>query len=455
MRASERKLLESGVLGRFWLLSNETPMRGKLKEKDAVRGQLQLVDGVVQIKTQADSPTTIEELHASFTTLTAGAEPSPDWIFGLTEIGSVIMPIVTGRNHRRQFGGTRISLGTYRGPAIAVSVQEPFGPRVRQLSVHLPHATWADLNPMTTTLIKEQPRGLGIDISLRNTELLDCGAVGSFALALTGTWSQSEDEHGKRTSITTGMSLTTVSKSPRKMRGHVQLAMSVQDLLSLAYDEFVPSYNAQVLLEGDPGDNPRTWCYHDELVQSPFLRGRAKPDEERLPLFSLNDIGGATSIARWVNLNLRYPDAANAIRVRNRAPTSPTRRVIELGAAIEQYVSSCKRQARQRGTQAKWTTTNRRRPPEVALAEHAGTDFNAFVGDAKRWGRAFNDAYVNEKHLIGDRRSAADLTALSSSAQLLLIVTFLNRTSRSKHPGRVLLADHRVTPLSERIQQLL
>jgi hypothetical protein len=84
-------------------------------------------------------------------------------------------------------------------------------------------------------------------------------------------------------------------------------------------------------------------------------------------LFTLKDLGGPKAVLRWVTLNRTYSDAANAVLVRSRVPANPTRRIIELGAAIEQYVSTMFADARARG-RAKTSWTRRQQPDAAALA---------------------------------------------------------------------------------------
>lgn len=204
--------LVAGVAGRFWTLDVDPD---PLKDADAVYGQLQLVDGVVRVKTQ--SPADADGLISAFSRLAEGAESTPRWLFGITELGPIVVPVVTGESSNQSLGGTRVSTRTYRSSAIAVGVDQPFGPRLTRLSVDLPFAEWADLNPMTQTgHFNDEHRWTGLDITLRGTETLDCGRVGSIALTLNGTWNQTEGEQEHLTSVSTGLQVTTESRTPRE-----------------------------------------------------------------------------------------------------------------------------------------------------------------------------------------------------------------------------------------------
>ncbi|HEX8510362.1 MAG TPA: hypothetical protein VF635_12820 [Propionibacteriaceae bacterium] len=446
--------LKAGILGRFWTLDKDPTPSGQLQEKDARAGQLQVVAGMVRVKTQSAGTHTLEDWHEAFTTMAEGGAPAPRWIAGITELGTVVVPVVSTEAMHESLGGNRVSTRTFRSPAVAVGVEQPYGPRLTRLAVRLPYAAWADLDPMSTVgHFDDQNRWTGLDIQLRGTEQVACGRVGSIALSLRGTWNRHDDEQEHRTWIGTGLEVITESKTPRDHDEHVEVIMGVQDLVSLAYDRFLPATRAGVVLEGDDSGRSSTWFYHRELVEASGLTEEPSTDEQKRPLFKLSDLGGPSAVSRWVTLNRQYPDAANAIRVRYRTPTNPTRRIIELGAAIEQYVRTNVAEARTRGrTTPGWT---RPEPWEAALAQHAGAGFANLVGDPLRWGRLFNAAYVSEKHYTGARYPAAELLRLSSSAQLLLISILLNRAAGSHKPSQVILADHRVNQLGEVIRPLV
>ena len=413
-----------------------------------------MVAGVVRVKTQTPSRT-LAGWHEAFTEMAEGSQPAPRWIFGITELGTVVIPVVSGEGIHEAMG-TQISTRTFRGPAVAVGIREPFGPRLTRLAVRLPFSAWAGLNPMSGVgHFDDQQRWTGLDIQLRGTDDLACGQVGSIEVSLRGTWNREKDEGEEdRTWIETGLQVITESKRPREHTDHVEVAMSVQDLLSLAYDRFLPASTAHVVLEGNKDPRSSTWFYHHDLVDSPDLSSDLPDDPHQTrPLFTLADLGGPRAVSRWVSLNRQYPDAANAIRVRYRTTTNPTRRIIELGAAIEQYVRTNVAQGRSSGRGApEWTKED---PWEAALARHAGTEFANFVGDPKRWGELFNAAYVSEKHYTGTRYPAAELVRLSSSAQILLICELLNRAAGSHKPSRTLLTDHRVAQLGEQLRPLV
>ncbi|WP_375424192.1 hypothetical protein [uncultured Friedmanniella sp.] len=454
---SKLAFLPSGVLGRFWALDTDIRPTAPLDEAEAVSGHLQLVGGVVQVKTQRPAGRTLADLHSLFNGLAEGADPTPRWLFGITEVGSVVVPVVTGEGLTQSLGGSQISTRTYRGPTIAVGVGSASGPRVTRLTVDLPFAAWAGFEPMTRRIhLDHEQRWDALDINLRGTEEQPCGRVGPIAVALRGGWAQTEDDQDHLTSVSTALQVITTSKRPTEHTHHVDVAMAVQDLLSLAYGRFLPSPRARIVLEGAESERTAASFYHRGLVEpavlSPDRTGNRQQD--KTPLFSLADLGGPTAVARWVTLDRRYPDAANAVRVRDRTPTTnPTRRVIELGAAIEQYVATVIDGARRaRRPVPRWTETP---PYEAALALNAGASFAAYVGDPQAWAEMFHSAYLGEKHHRGTRLPANELVMLSSSAQLLLIATLLNGAGRSHRASAAMLDDYRLAGLGEAVRRLV
>lgn len=454
MRAEELASLTSGVLGRFWTIDAEPSE--PLHDDAAVSGQLQLVAGVVQVKTQLPTASSLADLHGVFTGLAGGVAPATRWLFGITEIGTVLVPVVTGDGVNQQLSGNRVSTHTYRGPSVAVSVgEDATGPRVTRLAVDLPFARWAELDPLTKTgHFDSEQRWQGLDITLRGTETVDCGPVNDIKVSLRGTWSETKTDQDHVTSVATGLQVITESETPHEHDDHVEIVMGVQDLVSLAYDRFLPAQRAQVVFEGAVTDRGPTWFYHRSLVEEAVPNRNEPADQQsKSPMFKLKDLGGAPAVARWVALNQQYPDAANAIRVRYRTPTNPTRRIIELGAAIEQYVATVKGEVRAAGEGLSWPSKST--TYEGALALHAGAEFGSFVEDAEAWGEVFHEAYVNEKHRSGPRRPAAELARLSFSAQILLTAVLLNRAAADQRPSEVLLADHRIDRIGDVVREIV
>lgn len=456
MDAKAREKLASGVLGRFWLMSDPVDKSKELQERDALSGKVQFTEDAVQVTVQ-ERTTDDDPESSAFETLTAlssGALPSPDWIFGLTEIGAVLIPVVTRTSARSNFGGTQISTRTFHGPSIGIGIQDRFGPTVWRMSTTLPCPSWAGLEPMKQLVHRPSADDpVAVHLQLRNTPVLQCGHVGNINVSLYGSWRQSQDAQNHTTTVRTGLTIETEIDTPVKVQDHVDIILAVQDLVSLSYDSFMASYDGHCMFEGSLPSGLRTWFYHRDFAQPESPVRPSTP--QSLPLFDLQTLGDHETVSRWVSLTNRFPDAANAVRVRHRAHLTPTRRMVELGAAIEQYVVECKKTSRDQGKLAKWTLTSKERPHSVALAKRAGPRFAQFVGDATLWGKTFHAAYIAEKHNTGSRRPPAELLVINQSAQILMILTLLDRAAGSRAASSQVLKDHRITPLGERVKALL
>lgn len=101
--------LTEGVLGRFWALDTDPRPTGPLDQADAVSGQLQLIEGVVQVKTQRPAARSVADLHSILSGLAEGADPAPQWLFGITELGTVVVPVVTGWATTQSLTGDQVS----------------------------------------------------------------------------------------------------------------------------------------------------------------------------------------------------------------------------------------------------------------------------------------------------------------------------------------------------------
>jgi hypothetical protein len=431
--------LREGQLGRFWVCDRQT--KGSLSDSDAVPGLVKLIGDQIQVRTL--NP----DLDAVFT---AAHQDSGDrWLFGITEAGTIIVPTLSAEHHQLSLFGVRSSIRTLRGPAIFAGVVEPFGPRVTQLSVRLPNADWADLDPMTRRgHLDERQRWIGLDIELRGRGPLDCGRVGSIDLDLTGDWNESQSDLDDRSQIRTGLEVMSRSVRPRQLAEHVDIAQRVQDLVSLAYDRYLAADRARVTLEGAPSDAEASWLWHQDLSSQSEQPGPRAADR---PFFRLADLGGPTALSGWVRLTRQYSEASDVIRVRNRAAaTTATARLVELGAAIEKYVGQNKAARRRRNEPVGWTKkVGRDDTYAAALARHAGRPFAKFIGDPDKWGQVFTDAYNSEKHPQTEGNAGPqEMQFLNLSAQLLLTCILLDRTSGSRRPSTTLLSDYRLQNLA-------
>lgn len=440
--------LGEGLLGTFWELGSA---HGRpLRAADGVPGHIQFRESSVVIKVLETRGDLESDLRDAFQRDRRDQEPKAGrWVFGVTEAGSVIIPSI-GRERETISFGSRPTVRTYVSSSVIVGVDpsEAFGPRILELSVRLPNPEWADLNPLSYTFLQDKQRKInGVDIHLRNRGPIACGTVHGFKIEIKAGWLHKPGSERDPTQQVVGLDVTTRSKRPRTLEEHLDVVLRVQDLMSLAYDGFLPAISARVRIEGKSTNSPALW--NSEL----FDEGDAT-DHDRGPFFKLEDIS-PQALARWVMITRRNANTADTIRVAYRAPRPPASRIVELGAGIEQFVAQAKRNARAQGRPAPGWTTARGKDSGGApgtLARYAGAPFRAFVGDPTVWASRFLDAYNWAKHDPG--REPEHVRMLTSSGQLLIATILLNRIGRSHAASSKLLTDYRLDSLRRALQQL-
>jgi hypothetical protein len=316
----------------------------------------------------------------------------------------------------------------------------------------LPYPDWAGLDPMShKSLLDAQQRFVGMDIQLRGKGPLNCGrSDNSIDIELRGHWRLADGESNEQTGIRTLLEVISTSARPRDLRQHIDVASRIQGLVSLAYDRYIPADSARVILQGAVAEAKRPWLWHAELAAHGHQPTRRW---ENLPLFRLRDLQGPTALRRWIRLTRQYPDAADAIRVKNRADTTLNARLVELGAAIEHYVGQNTAESRSKRAPVQWT----KQGPNFAsaLARHAGISFTNFIYDPDKWGELFTKAYRVAKHPGNPRESDDRLHFFNASAQVLLVCILLDRAARSRQPSTVLLSDFRLNNLAQRAKEIV
>jgi hypothetical protein len=438
--------LKEGLLGTFWTLGSVHS--GRLKTEDGLPGHIQLHNSSVVVKVQR-SPGDLTDLKNAFDRTQSDQEPGPGrWLFGITEAGSVIIPS-SQREARTISFGSRPEVQTYVASSVVAGVDPSveFGPKVRELTVRLPNPEWAGLNPLSETLHTDKVRGItGADIHLRTGIPVNCGTVNGFKIEIGGGWLHRPAAKRSPTQQIVGLDVTTTTTRPRTLEEHLDVGLRIQDLMSIAYDGFLPAISARVQIEGASDARPALW--NSELFED------EAPSDERRPFFMLNDLS-PRALARWVNLTRRNAISADTIRVAYRARRAPSSRIVELGAAIEQLVAQAKNEARlARRPAPRWTKVPRGDSggaPGV-LARHAGAPFREFVGDPTAWARMFLEAYNRAKHDPGP--VPEHLTLLTGSGQLLIATVLLNRAGRCHGASSKLLSDHRLDGLRQALHRL-
>ena len=125
---------------------------------------------------------------------------------------------------------------------------------------------------------------------------------------------------------------------------------------------------------------------------------------------------------------------------------SPEVRLLEVAAAIEQWVAT-----HRRSTQWASRGTNF----AAALAHHVGMPFTDWAGPADLWATQFWDSYNDLKHPRGAGPSRREAFLAAETGYRLLVAALLNRVAGSKQPSRQMLSNYRLTGVGKAMRDEL
>ena len=233
--------MRSGVMGKFWIVGANSQGE-RLEDSAALPGHVRLENGFVRTKIQhgwgLDS--SVRSLRSAITMRAGDGFSGAEWVFGVTEAGPILLPGITSAAVQHALGGVKVSTLAYKGECFMLGqVAGTFGPRVTMLRVELPFPEWAGLDPMSMRLARagDGVARKGLEIKLAGEPELDAGQVGGIGVRIHGNWAYRESSDDQpRTSLRTGLEVITTSRSAKDHSEHVEIAMGVQDLLSLAYE---------------------------------------------------------------------------------------------------------------------------------------------------------------------------------------------------------------------------
>lgn len=241
------------------------------------------------------------------------------------------------------------------------------------------------------------------------------------------------------------MRLTISSSGPVFPDELVDAVVSIQNLISIAFDTPCTVASGSAVMDGNQVSGP---LWSSRLMEVP---GTITPTDARWPIFSLEEIGGAGALARWIDLTKDHPRAVLPVANRLRfGPPSAEVQTLELAAAIEYWVAYNRKIGR------KWARQNARNDnPARALARYVGNPFGAWVGDSDSWSRIFWANNNGLKHNPNFAYSPHELWLMAEAAQRLLTAGLLNRVAPSGRPGQAIFADPRYRRLGEEVRGLV
>lgn len=443
--ADKTQELFAGSIGHFWI---QMTGRSRLEESTELKGFVHLnPDRFVELRVLHDDPMDL----APF----VDPPRMPQAIFGMTETTGVILADFMARGSTRNFGGSRASVERFSASTLltSVSLDRASGSRVTELSVYFDEGLlWSGLSAVESSFeLDEANRLRGATFKLwSGSGHLSGGSLGSFDLDVGPHWETSGGDAAL--TLRTALEVQLTTRRPRPIKDFTDTLMRVQDLLSVAFDRLVVAKGGRARLEGYGTDDDHAFLWHNGLMEIP---GSSPPRSRRSddsPLFTMDDLGGAEAIRRWILLSRTVPDAVSATTAAyRRGFTTPAARLQEVAAAVEYYVNV----SRQRRS-AQWAAKSEEAPSHaVALARRVGAPFESLVGDIHVWGARFLGAYNGLKHDPGYRRDPEELRLLAWSGDLLLLAALLNRAAGRKAPSDRMLNDYRIARGGERLRELL
>ncbi|ORB47575.1 hypothetical protein [Mycolicibacterium rhodesiae] len=386
--------------------------------------------------------------------------PMPKAVYGMTNSTRAIFFDIAGVSQSNVMG-QRASTQTVRTRGVVVNV--PFAvlkdDRFLAVELEIPQVTrWAGLTSIRETVTKpandgtKQYKAETVDV-----EPIELEIRRGFKLKLDSTW-HADGPDDKRT-INAPLVVGTSGRTPRQWHDHLVPLLSVQDLISLAHEGFVPAERATVEFkiedDGQPRDSAELW--NSRLMTLPRQGGVARPKSmTEIPLFYLSHIGGLKGIRNWIRLDQKYPRATGPLTSAYRYGQSGVEvRLTEIALGLE-YWTRLHNEHFQRAWAKPLKIGGKKEPLPMAIGRHVGPAFTEFVGgNLYDWAYLFWGTYNNLKHAPSFEYDPYEVDTLGDTGALLLLGELLNRVAGNRIPMKVLTESVRTYQLKERIQKLL
>lgn len=435
-----------GTLGHFWTDPDDV-----YKLDKSIDGYVKLVDDSIfhvgTLRTQ--------EFH-SMSTNPNERLPRPEAVYGLTASTRAMFFDIAGIGQSNVMG-QRASTQTVRTRGVVVDV--PFavleGTEFTKVELWLSEVTqWSGLWGMSEQIRRgDDGRPNKFTASTVDHEPLEVNIRRGLKLTLDTTWSvQGPDD--KRV-LSTPLVVGTISDRPRSWRQHLPALIAVQDLINLAYEGFVPAEHGTVEFkcreDNQPRSTPQMW--NSRLMTLP--PGRIKPAMTKVPMFSLDTIGGARGVRNWIRLDQAYPRATGPLTNQYRfGPSGVETRLIEIALGLE-YWTKVHRQLGRAWAEPRRISRRVWEPLPMSIGRHVGPAFAEFVGDLSQWSQLFWETYNSLKHAPNFEYDPQEVDLLGEIGAILLLGALLNRAAGSNTPMRVLCQSHRTHMMGYNMRKLL
>lgn len=262
-------------------------------------------------------------------------------------------------------------------------------------------------------------------------------------LTLRSDWHLTGPSHHR--AVVTRLAVGCTSDTPQPVEALLRPLVAAQDLLSLAHDEPIVASTGSATMDYRNDGHPRasSWLWSASLMERhPAF---AADEEEPLPLFSLDAVGGIEGVGRWVALSERHPRATSpTVRRYRQGHLSPSVALMEVAAGIEYWVRANEKEPWAGKTFAQ------------DLADYVGSPFARWVGgDPARWGAKFWDTYNAVKHRPADDRPPMIVGRFAESGRWLLAAGLLCHIAETNRPAEQIFDGGLLTQLGRRLREVM
>ncbi|MFJ2231554.1 ApeA N-terminal domain 1-containing protein [Streptomyces halstedii] len=420
--------ITDGAIGFFWASYGRRINFRRRPESGFIK-----INGLGQFEVQ-----TLEESpHDSFEDTPQGM---PMAVFASTPKGGMLLVDLFKKGYRTSWDGVKASTRSFTSQAaiLGASGQAP-DPRLSYLSFFVPgvHA-WAGVRTVEERSTKgASGRVRAVDISLKSAEPKVVHITDTLDFELSWHWEVS-GESGRRI-VYAPVSIAMRTTRPRVYSELAAPLHKVQDLINFAFSGFVAADGGRAHLAADPNPRSSPTVWDARLMTAPA--GVKSPNSmTELPLFSLDDVGGADGIKRWMRLYGQHPRAVRPFVSRYRiGPTSPEVQLMEVAAGMEYWVACHRRNT-------KWAKEGR---IPLGMANRVGSSFCDWVQEPEKWDAEFWNTYNSLKHEPAYKPDRYAVSVMAQSGALLLAASILNRMGGGKRAGARIFASHRLYDLGQ------
>lgn len=378
----------------------------------------------------------------------------PDCLLAVTTIHSTLAFDISGVSESVNIGGVRASSRTYFCRALAVGFRgdELKSSRMYEMTAYIPGLQhWSSITGAESEAEYDQyNRPTVITTRIQAAPEQTAQISKSHMLSVSTHFEVTGPADDQR--AYTPLSIASITNSPVDWHTHINVLISIQNLINLCWDGFVRADGGYVRLDlSSPNETSNAKFWSERLMEMPLAVG-SPPRSTSFPLVRYETLGGVDGLKRWVRLADLHPRAVGPLTSRHRVARSVVVESVlqDICVAIEYWVNYHKSDKRA------WAKPKSDRDNQAErLARHIGSDFTAFVGDPQKWARALWKHYGDLKHKPKIKYDPEELHLLTESARVLLTCALLNRVAGTKAPTRSLCSASQTNRLGYRVRELI